>query len=120
MKLETLIKALNAAPLYINPDEDPKQEYSHGFASDLMSDALCWIQNASDATVLLTGLANAQSLRTAEMLDISLIVYVRSKTLSDLELDLAREMGISVYSTTMTMYEACGTLYSLGLPALKL
>lgn len=120
MKLETMIQALNAKALVENPLENKETEYMHGFASDLMSDALALIQMGSDSTVLLTGLANTQSLRTAEMLDINLVIYVRAKRLPDLDLDLAKEMGISVYSTECSMYEACGKLYALGLPGLSL
>ncbi len=117
MKIESIIRILDAQPLYENPDRSLETEIEYGFASDLMSDALALIQNSS--TVLLTGLANPQSLRTAEMLDINLVIYVRAKHLPELDLQLAKEMGISVYSTDMTMYEACGRLFREGLPPLK-
>ena len=116
MKAAELIRIVEARPL-IECGGEAQTEICYGFACDLMSDALALIQN-SDATVLLTGLANAQSLRTAEMLDIRMVVYVRAKQLSRQDLELARQMGISIYSTALTMYEACGRLYEHGLPSL--
>lgn len=116
MKVRELIQILDAQPL-TDGCEAMENEYQYGFACDLMSDALALIQS-SESTVLLTGLANAQSLRTAEMLDIKMVIYVRAKKLSDADLELAEEMGLSVYSTTLTMYEACGRLYAGGLPPL--
>lgn len=120
MKLEAILQCLQAKALCANAEESLNLEYQAAFATDLMSDALALIQSGSDAMVLLTGLANTQSIRTAEMLDIKLVIYVRAKKLPDLDLDLAKETGISVYSTEYTMYEACGRLYALGLPAVTL
>ena len=44
--------------------------------SDMMSDVLAYVK---DQAVLLTGLVNAQVIRTAEMMDMRCIVFVRSK-----------------------------------------
>ena len=77
-----------------------------------MSDVLAYADNHS---VLLTGLVNPQVIRTAVMMDMVCIIFVRSKTPSDEMLELARESGIVVLSTDMTMYTACGKLYSNGL-----
>ena len=82
------------------------------FGCDLMSDVLAYV---SDQPVLLTGLVNPQVIRTAVMMDMACIVFVRSKTPTDEMVDLARESGIVVLSTDMTMYTACGKLYSNGL-----
>ncbi|MBR5134753.1 MAG: hypothetical protein IKV35_04060, partial [Clostridia bacterium] len=65
--------------------------------------------------VLLTGLVNAQVIRTAQMMDMICIVFVRSKRPSDDMIELAREAGITVMTTTKRMYEACGLLYEAGL-----
>ena len=51
-------------------------EISRAFGSDMMSDALAY---ADSHTILLTGLCNLQVLRTAEMLDIPVILFVRGK-----------------------------------------
>ncbi len=82
------------------------------FGCDLMSDVLAYV---SDQPVLLTGLVNPQVIRTAVMMDMVCIVFIRSKTPTKEMLELARESGIVVMSTDMTMYTACGKLYSNGL-----
>ena len=79
---------------------------------DLMSDVLAYVK---DQAVLLTGLVNPQVVRTAEMMDMICIVFVRSKMPTDEMLELAKDAGIVVLSTDKRMYEACGLLYSNGL-----
>ena len=80
--------------------------------SDMMSDVLAYVK---DQAVLLTGLVNAQVIRTAEMMDMKCIVFVRSKRPSQDMIDLAEESGMVVLTTHRRMYEACGILYSNGL-----
>ena len=80
--------------------------------SDMMSDVLAYVKNQA---VLLTGLVNPQVIRTAEMMDMVCIVFVRSKDPSDDMLKLAERAGIVVMKSEYRMYEACGLLYSNGL-----
>ena len=80
--------------------------------SDLMSDVLAYVKNQA---VLLTGLVNPQVIRTAEMMDMKCIVFVRSKVPSEAMLELAKDCGIAVMATNKRLYEACGILYSNGL-----
>lgn len=80
--------------------------------SDMMSDVLAYVK---DQAVLLTGLVNAQVIRTAEMMDMKCIVFVRSKRPSQDMIGLAEESGMVVLTTPRRMYEACGILYSNGL-----
>lgn len=84
--------------------------------SDLMSDVLAFVK---DKTVLITGLINPHVVRTAEMLDITCIVFSRGKLPSSEILEMALEAGIAVLSTRMTTYTACGELYTHGLPGTK-
>ena len=77
-----------------------------------MSDVLAYVK---DQAVLLTGLVNPQVIRTAVMMDMVCIVFVRSKIPSEEMLSLARESGIVVMTTDKRLYEACGLLYSNGL-----
>lgn len=86
-----------------------------GFASDLMSDALALIQEHHEETLLITGLCNSQSIRTADMLDIKNILIVRNKKLMEEEIELAQELGLNVLSTPLTMFETCGRLYAKGI-----
>jgi predicted transcriptional regulator len=87
-------------------------QVSRAFGSDLMSDALAY---ADQDTLLLTGLCNPQVVRTAEMLDITHIVFVRGKRPNEETLELAREGGLAVLATGQTMFNACGRLYAAGL-----
>ena len=84
--------------------------------SDLMSDVLAFVK---DKTVLITGLINPHVVRTSEMLDITCIVFSRGKLPSEKILEEAEECGITVLSTKMTTYTACGELYVHGLPGTK-
>ena len=80
--------------------------------SDLMSDVLAFVKEQS---VLLTGLLNPQVIRTAEMMDICCVIFVRGKTPDEQMVKLATEKEIVLMSTHNHMYSACGKLYSNGL-----
>ncbi len=80
--------------------------------SDMMSDVLAYVK---DQSVLLTGLCNPQAVRTAEMMDIVCIVFVRGKVPDQAMIDLAKEREIVILSTRTRMFEACGILYANGL-----
>lgn len=105
-----LQKILNAE--LVCGSEHMDREVYTACGSDMMSDVLAYVK---DQAVLLTGLVNAQVIRTAEMMDMVCIVFVRSKRPSQEMLDLAAESGIAVLTTPKRMYEACGILYSGGL-----
>ena len=89
------------------------REVTHAFASDLMSDVLAF---GNGCDFLITGLANAQAIRTAEMLDIECILFVRGKRIDEGIIDLAKEKEFTVLSSPMLMYTVCGNLSKLGLP----
>ena len=80
--------------------------------SDLMSDVLAYVKNQA---LLLTGLMNPQAVRTAEMMDMKCIVFVRGKQPEENILGLARDMQLVVMTTKERMYNACGLLYINGL-----
>jgi DRTGG domain. len=84
--------------------------------SDLMSDVLAFVK---EKAVLITGLINPHVLRTSEMLDITCIVFSRGKKPSEEMLEMADEIGITVISSPLTTYTACGELYLHGLPGTK-
>lgn len=81
--------------------------------SDLMSDVLAFV-NKQDG-VLLTGLVNPQVVRTADMLDMRGIIFVRGKMPDQDIIALANERNIALLSTQHRLYEACGILYEAGL-----
>ncbi len=80
--------------------------------SDMMSDVLAF---SKDHSVLLTGLCNPQVIRTAEMLDIVCLVFVRGKRPDEAMLEMARERNLIVLATGHRMFSACGMLYAAGL-----
>lgn len=112
MKLHEIIETVQGEFL-VSCENDV--EISYGFSSDLMSDALALIQKYSEETILITGLCNSQSIRTADMLDIKTILIVRGKKYNEEEIELARESHINVITTPLTMFETCGKLHAKGL-----
>jgi len=82
------------------------------FASDLMSDVLT-LKN--DNVLLITGLANLQTLRTAEMSDIHCIVFARNKKISPEMQELAVENDIIVMECRYSVFRTCGILYQAGI-----
>ena len=112
MKLNDIIEAVHGEWLVCCDNEC---EINYGFSSDLMSDALALIQQYSEETVLITGLCNSQSIRTADMLDIHTILIVRGKKYNEEEIAVAKEMKINVMTTPLTMFETCGILHAKGL-----
>lgn len=80
--------------------------------ADMMSDVLAFVK---DQSVLLTGLCNPQVIRTAEMMDMVCIVFVRGKLPDENMIELAIERNIPLLSTKHRMFTACGLLYSNGL-----
>ena len=110
MKIST-IRELLGADVVIGEDMLNEHVYS-ACGSDMMSDVLAYVK---DQAVLLTGLVNTQVVRTAEMMDMRCIVFVRSKQPTPEIVELAKESGIVLLATPKRMYEACGILYSNGL-----
>jgi predicted transcriptional regulator len=87
-------------------------EVNSACGCDMMSDVLAFVKHQA---VLLTGLINPQVVRTAEMMDMRCIVFVRGKLPGDDIVRLAGEKDIVVLATTHRMFTACGLLYSNGL-----
>ena len=110
MKMNEIITLLEARRLCGAPQ--PDTEFCNAFASDMMSDVLAYGQGQA---LLLTGLLNQQVIRTAEMLDMHCIVFVRGKTPADEVLALAEEKGMTVLSTHHGMFTASGLLYRAGI-----
>ena len=115
MKLGEILKTLEASTIQLGTKEFLEQDYQFVFASDLMSDALALVRSNGEETLLVTGLANIQTLRTAEVLDITSIILVRGKTLRYCDIDLSDMQMFNIFTTNFTMYEACGLLYQSGL-----
>ena len=110
MKMKEILTLLGGRLLCGAPQDD--HEFTSAFASDMMSDVLAY---AKDQPVLLTGLNNPQAVRTALMLDMRCVIFVRGKDPAEAVVDLARQSGIALLATPLTMYEAGGRLYAAGL-----
>lgn len=80
--------------------------------SDMMSDVLAFVK---DQSVLLTGLVNPQVVRTAEMMDMHCIVFVRGKEPDEAMIELAKERELVLLKTPYRMFTACGLLFENGL-----
>jgi predicted transcriptional regulator len=114
MKVSELISIINGK--LINPTADTGREVKGGCGADLMSDVLASIQPEA---VLLTGLTNPQVVRTAQMADVTAIVFVRGKAPPPETIALASQENIPLISAPFGMFELCGRLHNAGLPSLE-
>lgn len=112
MKLIDIVALLNAK--VICGEEFLNREVATVLASDLMSDVLTV---NSDNMLLLTGLVNIQTIRTAEMSDIQNIILLRDKKASPEIIEMAEENEIVLIESSLSTYEACGLLFKAGLPS---
>ncbi|MCI7263956.1 MAG: DRTGG domain-containing protein [Otoolea sp.] len=110
MTVEEVRKVLGAR--IITGEERMGEEVKTACGSDMMSDVLAF---SKDHSVLLTGLCNPQVIRTAELLDIVCIIFVRGKKPDEKTVQLAKESGLVLLETGHRMFSACGMLYAAGL-----
>lgn len=110
MKLKEVVELLDAKVLSKNFEGNT--DVFAAWSCDLMSDVLAFVD---DQALLLTGLINPQVVRTASMMDMKAIIFVRGKTPGEDILELAEECDISILSTEKPMYVSSGILYSNGL-----
>jgi len=82
------------------------------YCADLMSDVLSF---SVAKCLLITGLTNAQVIRTAEMAAINMIVFIQGKRPAVQTIRLAEEKNIPLLVTDLSMFDACGRLYEKGL-----
>ena len=73
MKVKDIVEILKCQVLN---EANMEEEVKTACGSDMMSDVLAFVK---DQSVLLTGLMNPQVVRTAEMMDMHCIVFVRGK-----------------------------------------
>ncbi len=110
MTIKQVAEILDAQ--FICCEENKDKEVHSACGSDMMSDVLAYVK---DQSVLITGLCNPQVVRTAEMMDMVCIVFVRGKQPSEEAILLAKERGLVMMKTHRRMFSACGLLYSAGL-----
>ena len=111
MTIGEAAEALEATIVFCDGKTDKPLTAACG--ADLMSDVLTF---AKEGSLLLTGMVNQHVIRTAEMLDVICICFVRGKQPSEDVCTLARQTGVTLLASSMTLYEACGRLFAKGLP----
>lgn len=111
MKLNECVKVLKAEVLV--PGDDMDMEIKVACGADLMSDVMAFACQTNE--MMLTGLVNLQTIRTAEMMDVKVIVFVRGKVPLPSMIELAADRRICVMSTPLPMFTACGLLYECGI-----
>ncbi len=112
MTIQEIVAAVKGEILIASPFEI---DLKCAFASDLMSDVLTL---AEPQILLITGLINPQAIRTVEMADIPVVLFVRGKRPPAETLELARQVGVAVLLSPYTMFDTCGILYDAGLKGL--
>lgn len=110
MKIGKIAEILGGEVLCCRENLD--REVVSACASDMMSDVLAFVK---DQAVLVTGLCNPQVIRTAEMMDMVCVVFVRGKQPDEMMKKLAEERGIVLICAPQRMFGACGMLYEAGL-----
>ncbi|AZR73310.1 hypothetical protein BBF96_07890 [Anoxybacter fermentans] len=110
MKLKEIAELLNAEVL-VGDEKALELEITIACGSDLMSDVLAYTK---EKTLLLTGLTQPQVIRTAEVMDLNAVIFVRGKRPEQVTIQLAKEKNIPLLMTQLPLFEACGLLYSKG------
>jgi hypothetical protein len=110
MNIKKLIELVEGRQVCGNPDSG--HTIDTAFASDLMSDVLTLDQISP---LLITGLSNLQTIRTAEMADIHVIVFARNKKVSGEMISLANENNMILIETAFSVFRTSGVLYQNGI-----
>jgi hypothetical protein len=105
------IKEFLKCQLISSVDVDPDIDIQFAYASDLMSDILVAVKPGS---LLLTGLTHNQVIRTSKVAATSAIVFVRDKKPNAETIELASQYNIPILATKLSMFDACGILFTNG------
>ena len=97
---------------FFSGEDKSNTEVKTACGADLMSDVMAFVKEQG---LLLTGLVNPQVIRTAELLDIHAIIFVRGKAPSRDMIDMAEDADIILGGTKLSLFLACGKLYEAGL-----
>jgi hypothetical protein len=99
---------------FFSGEEKADLEIASACGADLMSDVIAFVK---DRVVLLTGLVNPQVVRTATLLDIHAVIFVRGKIPTRDMIEMAEESDIILGGTKFPLFISCGKLYEAGLRA---
>ena len=111
MTVAEAIKLLEGQ-FFCGEDLSAEMEIVSACGADLMSDVMAFVK---DRVLLMTGLVNPQVIRTAELLDIRCVIFVRGKVPSKEMIEMAEEADIILGGTKLSMFLSCGKLYEAGL-----
>jgi len=111
MLLKNCVEILGAKVLVEYPEGNPDITVACG--ADLMSDVMAFACTSNE--MMLTGLVNPQAIRTAEMMDVKVVVFVRGKVPDENMCKLAKDKGICLLTTPLPMFTSCGKLYAAGI-----
>jgi predicted transcriptional regulator len=110
MKVKEIVELIKGT--VVSGSENLENTVDMAFASDLMSDVLTV---KTDNLLLLTGLVNIQAIRTAEMSDISCVVFVRNKKVTEEMIRIAKENKITIIQSPYSMFKVSGILFGNGI-----
>ena len=110
MKIKEIAKLLDGRIL--GCQDNFEMEFHKAFSSDLMSDVL---KVSFDDTLLITGLCNNQTMRTADMADVSVVIIGRDKRADEEMLELAEDSGITIIESPYSLFKISGILFSVGI-----
>jgi len=116
------LQEILSAETVFDSGAEPKNGYNTVCACDLMSELLAVMNQTNHrdrGIILLTGPPNPQVIRTSELVDIRMIVFLRNKKPAQETVELARKCGITIMSTPHTMYKSCGVLYENNLKDIR-
>ena len=111
MKLAEIRRLLDCDVIYGDELLDTT-EVDSCFAADLMSDVLRFSRAGS---LLVTGLSSLQSVHTADIADLTAVLFIHDKRPLGGVVDVARQKKIPLLTTRRFMFEACGLLFDHGL-----
>jgi len=111
MELKRIVDKVDGQVVF--GDTFMKTEIDSACGADLMSDVLAC--NINPHTLLITSLINIQVMRTADIVDLAAILFVRGKSPGDDVIKLAKKSSIPLIVTDLDMFETCGRLFELGL-----
>lgn len=121
MHLKDLISIIDGT-VFTNNTYNQCQEIKYAFSCDLMSDAILLLGNipteVCNESFLSTGLPTIQTIKTAEILDMKVILVVRGKQPTKQIIDLAESKDMIIIGTKLTSFESSGRLYMNGIKAM--
>ncbi len=108
MTFSEILEIINGKKLW----DFEEHEYAVAGATDMLSELLAF---GKDEMVLITGLCTPQMVNTVDIVGVGAVIIVRGKDVPKATVNAAKEMGIPLAVTNLTMYTVCGRLFCAGL-----